>query len=105
MDWSSSLLTVVVDDLLFASNNHSFLSHFKNISTEKFDVKLYVTIKSFIRWKISRDALVIKVDQEQYLFRVLHLFDMKSFNTVFSPIGVKADLRPSSCIEQPLNPR
>lgn len=98
------LLTVVVDDLLFASNSRPFLDTFKKQLAAQFDVKLYGALKSFIRWNISRTDLGITASQRQYAQRLLHRFGMHGCNPVTTPLGSNCDLLPTHPSESPLSP-
>lgn len=59
------ILIVVVDDLMFAANNQFILECFKTYLSTQFDVKMYGTLKSFIRWRITCNNRGIKTDQTQ----------------------------------------
>ena len=97
------ILTIVVDDILFASNEQTTLNEFKHYIATQFDVKLYGNITSFIRWEVKRNSEGIKVTQTQYAKRLLARFGMTNCNIVSTPLGVNCDLRPIQDSEEALN--
>ena len=97
------ILTIVVDDILFASNDQAFLDQFKTHIAGKFDVKLYGSLSSFIRWEITRSPSGIKVTQTQYAKRLLQRFGMDNANPVNIPLSSNSDLRPMLDDEEQLD--
>ena len=79
------------------------MNQFKANLQASFEVKLYGTLESFIRWSITRTSAGIKVDQCAYIDRLLLRFGMDKCNPVTKPLGGNAQLRPRSSDEEPLN--
>ena len=90
------ILTVVADDLEFASNDREFIESFKSYISTQFDDKLYGSLNSFIRWELTRTAEGTKVSKKQYAIRLLSRFGMEHCNTVSTPLAASSDLRPSN---------
>ena len=86
------LLCVVVDDIVFASNNQHLLNQFKDQIKAPFQVKLYGNLKSFIRWSIDRSVSGINIHQRDYTLRLLARFGMSNCNAVYTPLSSTADL-------------
>lgn len=87
------ILVVVVDDIMYATNDHTFLNELKMHLSTNFDVKHYGQLSSFIRWEINRSTAGIRVTQTQYCDRLLVRFGLANCNPVLTPLGSTADLR------------
>ena len=85
-------LTVVVDDLAFASNSTRMMSWLKSNLKATFDVKLFGSLTSFIGWNISITSDYIKVDQQGYVRSLLQTHGYDRCNAVHAPLSKNADI-------------
>lgn len=87
---------------MFYSNEKSLMEEFKSKIQERFEVKLYGPLKSFIRWKIKLDKRGIMVCQTQNAKRLINRFGIDGWNPFIPPIGIKADLTSKLSTEESL---
>jgi len=90
------VISIVVDDMSFASNCRKLLEEVKHELRATFDVKLLGDLSSFIGWNITRTPRGIKVDQQEYARTLLKKYGMERANAVRTPLPVNAFLLPAS---------
>lgn len=65
------ILFLVVDDVVFASNNQELLDDCKSYLQQHIVVKLYGTLTSFIGWSVERTTKGLTRHQNQYAWLFL----------------------------------
>lgn len=85
------ILTIVVDDLLMASNSRAMLENFKAKIASKFNVKLFGA--SFLGWEIQRSKEGIFISQHRYCQDILSRYGMSRYNGTKTPMSSTEDLR------------
>ena len=99
------IISIVVDDLAFASNSHSMLNELKQNLSATFDVKLFGELRSFIGWNICRTPRGVKVDQRGYARSLLKRFGLDEANAVLSPLPEHADVLGAGPDDDMLTPK
>lgn len=103
-DSSLIILSVVVDDIAFASNNMKMVINLKYNLEAKFVVKLYDNIKSVILRTITRTTATIYVSPADYARRLLSKLGFLNCNSVKLPLPLQVNLKPCRSTETPLGP-
>lgn len=80
--------------MAFVSNSEDLLASVKSKLRCTFDVKLYGSLKSFIKWDIRRKPGGLKVDQKAYAVQILQRFGLEQCNATNTPLPTKPDLTP-----------
>lgn len=60
------MITIVVDDIAFASNDYSLMRNFKLILSSTFKIKLFGTPTNFIGWQLHHTSKEIYVSQARF---------------------------------------
>lgn len=86
------ILLIVVDDMVFASSSQQLINDFKQQLSTKFKIKLLGTLKSFIGWRVKRNAQGLYVDQSKYLKNLVEENNLSHLESSPTPFPSNTDL-------------
>ncbi|KAG7554626.1 GAG-pre-integrase domain [Arabidopsis suecica] len=101
-DGSKVYLLLYVDDMLVAARDMKVISELKQKLSEKFEMKDLGAAKKILGMEISRDRVkgTLTLSQEDYLSKVLEVYNMEQCKSVVTPLG--AHLKMHAATEQQL---
>lgn len=94
-DGSLIYLLIYVDDMLVAAKNMSVITELKQQLSIKFDMKDLGPAKRILGMEITRDRSkgLLYLSQENYLSKVLELYNMEQAKHVVTPLGAHLNMR------------
>ena len=80
------IAVVYVDDAIFTGNNKKFLNEIKALFMKKWECHDLGEVKEFLRMRVERHGQTIKLDQRDYLKKVLERFSMINAKPAPTPL-------------------
>ena len=95
------IAVVYVDDAIFTGNNKKFLNEIKALFMKKWECRDLGEVKEFLRMRVERHGQTIKLDQRDYLKKVLERFSM--INAKPAPTPLPTGQNPKAATDKALS--